>query len=279
MPVPDALTSQLEAYYRLLATWNEKINLTALNVRDASDDSFDRLLVEPLVAARHIAPTNGRLIDVGSGGGSPAIPIKLALPDVTLLMVESKTRKSVFLREAVRALELSATNVATSRFEELLARPDLHEACDVVTLRAVLLEKMTIAANLALPLTVAIDPMSPATRAEVEALAAVVGLPPARLDQEAASLSAAERVRVHLARALAPGPRLLLLEHPTTALNSAATSADLGATLRRAADARGLGWILITEDRALARAAGAPRFKLDAATGRLRAERFWERWR
>ena len=63
----------------------------------------------------------------------------LAVPGAHLLMVESKTRKSVFLQEAVRALELEA-GVATARFEELLAKPDLHEAHDLVTIRAVRIE-------------------------------------------------------------------------------------------------------------------------------------------
>ena len=135
-----ALSSQLEIYYRLLATWNQKINLTALNLREASDESFDRLLVEPLVAARHAPAGCQRMMDVGSGGGSPAVPFALALPAVSLLMVESKTRKSVFLREAVRALDLKAADVVTARFEELLTRPDLHEAHDLVTIRAVRVE-------------------------------------------------------------------------------------------------------------------------------------------
>ena len=78
-------------------------------------------------------------MDVGSGGGSPAIPLALAIPGIDLLLVESKTRKSVFLREAIRALELEA-GVATGRFEELLARPDLHEAHDLLTIRAVRVE-------------------------------------------------------------------------------------------------------------------------------------------
>jgi hypothetical protein len=55
-------------------------------------------------------------------------------------MVESKTRKSVFLREAVRALDLQGAEVVTARFEELLSRPDLHETQDLVTVRAVRLE-------------------------------------------------------------------------------------------------------------------------------------------
>ena len=142
--VPANLASQLETYYRLLATWNEKINLTALNLGDGSDEAFDRLLVEPLAAARYLSVQSGRMLDVGSGGGSPAIPMKLAIPGLNLLMVESKTRKSVFLREAIRALALEGVDVATARFEELLARPDLHEACDIVTIRAVRVESRVL---------------------------------------------------------------------------------------------------------------------------------------
>jgi len=134
------VVSRLEIYYRLLSIWNQKINLTALNLREATDEAFDRLLIEPLVAARHAPAAAGRMLDVGSGGGSPALPFALAAPHLSLLMVESKTRKSVFLREAIRALGLPTADVATARFEELLARPDLHEAHDLVTIRAVRVE-------------------------------------------------------------------------------------------------------------------------------------------
>ena len=58
-------------------------------------------------------------------------------------MVESKTRKSVFLREAVRLLEMDA-DVLTSRFEALLAKPDLHEAHDLLTIRAVRAESRVL---------------------------------------------------------------------------------------------------------------------------------------
>ncbi len=134
------LAARLEAYYRLLATWNQKINLSGLNLSEPTPEALDRLLVEPVVAARHAPADVSRLIDIGSGGGSPAIPFALALPGVRLLMVESKTRKSVFLREATRALEMVDADVATARYEELLARPDLHEAHDLLTIRAVRIE-------------------------------------------------------------------------------------------------------------------------------------------
>ena len=136
---PD-LGAQLEIYYRLLSTWNKKINLTGLNLSDFGPESLDRLLIEPLVAASHVRPAVRSLLDIGSGGGSPAIPLALALTDVTLLMVEAKTRKSVFLREALRALGLTRGDVVTSRFEELLTKPRLHEAHDLLTIRAVRIE-------------------------------------------------------------------------------------------------------------------------------------------
>jgi 16S rRNA (guanine527-N7)-methyltransferase len=138
--VAPELSSKLEVYYRLLAQWNQKINLTALNLREATDEAFDRLLIEPLVAAKHARPGTQKMLDVGSGGGSPALPFALAVPSVALVMVESKTRKSVFLREAIRALELAGAAVETTRFEGLLARPELHEAHDLVTIRAVRVE-------------------------------------------------------------------------------------------------------------------------------------------
>ena len=134
--VASELGLKLEAYYRLLAVWNQKINLTGLNLSETSLDALDRLLIEPLVAVRHTSNAR-RVIDIGSGGGSPAIPLTLGLSGAALLMVESKTRKSVFLREAIRALEMQSAEVVVARYEELLSRPDLHETHDILTVRAV----------------------------------------------------------------------------------------------------------------------------------------------
>jgi 16S rRNA (guanine527-N7)-methyltransferase len=133
----DGLADKLAAYYALLSRWNQKINLTSIS---DPDEAIDRLLIEPLLAARYVPAGAARFMDIGSGGGSPAIPLKLALPHLHLTMVESKVRKSAFLREAARQLELGSTEVETARVEELLARPPLHEAFDFITMRAVRLE-------------------------------------------------------------------------------------------------------------------------------------------
>ena len=144
VPLSPELAARLEDYYRLLATWNTKINLTGISLSEALPDALDRLLIEPLIAAKHIPPAFTTMLDVGSGGGSPAIPIALAHPRLRVTMVESKTRKSVFLREAIRTVSLAGADVVTARFEELLARPELHEAHDLLTVRAVRIESRTL---------------------------------------------------------------------------------------------------------------------------------------
>jgi 16S rRNA (guanine527-N7)-methyltransferase len=135
------LLEGLERYFLLLGRWNAKVNLTAFRLAPGGDDeAIDRLLLEPLVAAKHLPAHATSLLDAGSGGGSPAIPLKLAVPSMRLRMVEAKTRKAVFLREAVRELGLKEADVETARFEELLPRPEMHESADVVSLRAVRVE-------------------------------------------------------------------------------------------------------------------------------------------
>ncbi len=140
---PLDVLQKLDSYLQLLARWNAKINLTAFRLEEPSDEAIDRLLIEPIAAARHLPPRKVALIDVGSGSGSPGIPLRLAAPGGPLTLVESKTRKAVFLSEALRHLAMSAS-VETARFEQLLTRPELHEAFDVLSVRAVRIEAKTL---------------------------------------------------------------------------------------------------------------------------------------
>jgi 16S rRNA (guanine527-N7)-methyltransferase len=133
---------QLGAYLGLLTKWNRAINLTSLPLEPLSDGALDRLIFEPLIAASRLEkPASGRLLDIGSGGGSPAVPLAIALPGVHVSMVESKVRKAAFLREVIRTIALSDPAVHNSRLEELLADPELHEAADYVSIRAVRLDR------------------------------------------------------------------------------------------------------------------------------------------
>lgn len=133
---PD-VAQAFEAYFTLLDRWNAKINLTALSLRPPDDEAFDRLLIEPLSAARYVPDESDVWIDLGSGGGSPAIPLKVVRSKLRLTMVESKVRKAAFLREAVRTLNLADAAVENVRIEVLAATPAWRGSASVVTVRAV----------------------------------------------------------------------------------------------------------------------------------------------
>lgn len=132
---PVEQVEQLYRYFELLRHWNRRINLTALRLDGYPPQTIDRLLVEPLVAATILEDAPLVCLDLGSGGGSPAIPLKIARPHLNLTMVEARGRKAAFLREAVRELGLRDTAVLAGRFDELL--PDWEGRADLVTLRAV----------------------------------------------------------------------------------------------------------------------------------------------
>jgi 16S rRNA (guanine527-N7)-methyltransferase len=131
------LADSLEVYFRLLVKWNRKINLTGLNLDNVEPAALDRLFIEPVLAAQDAPVHSGSMIDIGSGGGSPAIPMALALSPVELLMVEARSRKSVFLQEVIRELALNEARVANTRYETLLANLDLRDHFDLLTVRAV----------------------------------------------------------------------------------------------------------------------------------------------
>jgi 16S rRNA (guanine527-N7)-methyltransferase len=134
--VDQGAADALEQYFSLLTRWNAKVNLTALPLDPPADDTLDRLFVEPIAAAQHLHPPHFedaplKWLDLGTGGGSPAIPLKIVRPSWALTMVEAKERKAAFLREAVRVLDLRDTAVQNVRFEQVSA------TADVVTVRAV----------------------------------------------------------------------------------------------------------------------------------------------
>ena len=132
---PREVIAPFEAYFRLLARWNVKINLTALPLNPPTDETFDRLFIEPLIAASVVTTNRGVWFDLGSGGGSPAFPLKLVRPQLSLTLVESKTRKAAFLREVIRTLQLPSSDVANVRFEDFADAGD--KCADLLTARAV----------------------------------------------------------------------------------------------------------------------------------------------
>jgi len=112
----DIQVLQIQQYMKLLLTWNEKINLTA--IRDPLEILY-RHFCECMHAATAVPVENGRLADVGSGGGFPGLPLKIIRPDLHVFLIESSIKKATFLAEVVRDLELTDTRVLVNRYEEL----------------------------------------------------------------------------------------------------------------------------------------------------------------
>jgi 16S rRNA (guanine527-N7)-methyltransferase len=137
---------QLAAYLELLAKWSRTINLTSFDLREPSDGAIDRLVVEPAHAYQLI--DNNRLvsIDIGSGGGSPSLPLKIFAPAVAYVLVESRARKCAFLREAVRVLGLADVRVEQARLEDVSHTDEARSAFDLVTMRAVRVDEALWAA-------------------------------------------------------------------------------------------------------------------------------------
>ena len=114
--VSDLQVLQIQQYIKMLLTWNDKVNLTA--IRDPLEMLY-RHFAESMYAATAVPIKNGRLADIGSGGGFPGLPIRILEPDLELLLVESNVKKATFLAEVVREIGLSNARVLVSRYEEL----------------------------------------------------------------------------------------------------------------------------------------------------------------
>jgi len=138
----------------------------------------------------------------------------------------------------------------------------------VVTARAVLLEGMTVRQNVALPLTIDIDPVPDALVPHADALAREAGIDEVWFERLAHEAPVTVRMRIHLARSLALSPRLLLLEHPTAALD-VADRAALADDVRRVAETRGMTLLACSQDREFARRVATRHFQLHPGTGTL----------
>ena len=135
----------MRQYADLLLDWNRTVNLTgarSLPEVEAQIADADVLLHVDWEAVQTV-------IDIGSGGGLPAIPLALALPAVRFSLLEANARKCAFLEHAAGILELSNIQVVAGRAEELAHRPQLREQFDRAISRAA--ARPAVLLELALP--------------------------------------------------------------------------------------------------------------------------------
>ena len=114
-PLSREQVEAMTVHARELVLWNRKMNLTAIKdaVSIAEKHFIDAVLVHPLLGGV------SRMMDMGSGGGFPAVPLKVLNPDMALTMVDSVRKKVSFLNHVVRTLKLENAVAVHGRVEDL----------------------------------------------------------------------------------------------------------------------------------------------------------------
>ena len=123
---------KFEKYYELLVFYNEKFNITAITEKS---EVYKKHFVDSVLGVDKVCGQT--LIDIGSGGGFPAIPIKIVKEDIKLTMLEATGKKCEFLKTVVKELGLNNVTVINGRAEDLAKKEEYREKFDVCTARAV----------------------------------------------------------------------------------------------------------------------------------------------
>ena len=124
------LLDSIAAYIELLLRWNRKLNLTSIT---EPREIMSRNFAESFLAARWFSSREGRLCDVGSGAGFPGLALRLVLPHWKLILVEQSSKKSAFLAEAVRILNLQDVRIERKGWQDTNI-PEVY--LDAITSRA-----------------------------------------------------------------------------------------------------------------------------------------------
>ncbi len=144
-----AQRDRFETYYRELTEWNRRANLTAITgYEQVQLNHFLDALTVALVW-RPAATGATRVIDVGSGGGVPGVPLRIVFPEIRLTLLEATAKKADFLRHLTERLGLDDVETVVGRSEEVAHDERFREVFDLVLARGV--APMPALAELTLP--------------------------------------------------------------------------------------------------------------------------------
>ncbi len=135
LDLSSRLSEKFSLYLNELSAWNEKINLISRK-KDKPEDIHRHFLDSLLLFKAINIPAGSNILDLGSGAGFPAIPLKIVREDLKIVMVESVRKKVLFLKKMIGSLELNNTEVLQERIENLQASTDFIESFDYITAKA-----------------------------------------------------------------------------------------------------------------------------------------------
>lgn len=150
----DEQLALFERYYRLLASSGKRARVSSvLDYEGVQRRHFlESLALASQLRKAGLLDDRGfpSVIDLGSGGGFPGVPLKILLPRVRLTLLEASEKKSAFLREVVASLPLAETSVVTARAEDAGRQEEYRDRYDIVLARAI--AALPILLELAVPL-------------------------------------------------------------------------------------------------------------------------------
>jgi 16S rRNA (guanine527-N7)-methyltransferase len=118
----DEAVGRFSTYLDLLQTWGARINLTS---RLEAQDIVVYHFLDSLSGAQWLVGSPGvRVIDIGTGAGMPAIPLKIVRPDLEVIMIDGTRKKALFCQEAIKELGLTGAEALWGRAEELGRKPE-----------------------------------------------------------------------------------------------------------------------------------------------------------
>lgn len=139
-------TRQFAIHATELIKWNQKINITAIT--DPLEIAVKHFL-DSLAVASFITP-GATLLDIGTGGGFPGLPLKVFIPSLDVTLIDASRKKVNFLKQVVRILKLDHTEALHVRAEELARNPQFSQRYNVILSRA--LSSLALFHRLAWPL-------------------------------------------------------------------------------------------------------------------------------
>ena len=143
----DEQLEQFQKFYDLVIDWNTKINLTAIT--DEKEFAIKHVIDSLTLWDEEKFANVKKILDVGTGAGFPAIPIKIFKPNVEIVLLDSLSKRVEFLKKVAAELNLENVTCIHGRAEDLARQNNFRESFDLVTARAV--ARLNIIAEYCLP--------------------------------------------------------------------------------------------------------------------------------